>query len=78
MKNKKILAVTLIVTGVVCLVFGLFVLWIVSSKTENTQTVKLCLYPNTSTEQVEKMLRDKGVIDSGFAYSLFVKVFCEI
>ncbi len=77
MKNKKILAVTLIVTGVVCLVFGLFVLWIVSSKTENTQTVKLCLYPNTSTEQVEKMLRDKGVIDSGFAYSLFVKVFCE-
>ena len=53
MKNKKILAVTLIVTGVVCLVFGLFVLWIMSSKTENTQTVKLCLYPNTSTEQVE-------------------------
>lgn len=75
--NRKILATVLIAFGVIVLAFSIASLVIFSSKVSNPETVRLYIQPNTPKEKVEKELREKGVLNRSFPYSLFVRLLSD-
>ncbi len=78
MKNRKKIAIVLIVAGVLMMLLGVCAVLFTSSKVKNDSVVELYVYPNTSFEQLEGELKQKGVIDVGIPYSNFVKLLSDM
>ncbi len=74
MKNIKKTAIILSLIGGIVLALCISAVVIYKSKVNNSETVKLYVYPNTSIEKIEKELKDKGVLGSASVCGIYLKL----
>lgn len=77
MKNRKKLAIILIVCGVLLFATGITSALLLNAKVRNDKAVDLYIYPASSSEEVLKQLKEKGVLESTGVFSFFTKALSD-
>lgn len=77
MKNRKKLAIILIVCGVLLFATGITSVLLLNAKVKNDKAVELYVYPASSYEEVVKQLKEKGVLEGTGIFSFFTKALSD-
>lgn len=77
MKNRKKLAIILIVCGVLLFATGITSALLLNAKVKNDKAVELYVYPASSYEEVVKQLKEKGVLEGTGIFSFFTKALSD-
>lgn len=77
MKNRKKLAIILIVCGVLLFATGITSVLLLNAKVKNDKAVELYVYPASSYEDVVKQLKEKGVLEGTGIFSFFTKALSD-
>lgn len=77
MKNRKKLAIILIVCGVLLFATGITSVLLLNAKVKNDKDVELYIYPASSYKDVVKQLKEKGVLEGTGIFSFFTKALSD-
>lgn len=77
MKNRKKLAIILIVCGVLLFATGITSVLLLNAKVKNDKAVELYVYPASSYKDVVKQLKEKGVLEGTGIFSFFTKALSD-